>query len=213
MDKEIANLRNEYAKAALDIHETAESPIQQFRNWFQEALQAQVPEPSAMIVSTSTPDGKPSARVILLKDVTEQGFVFFTNYNSRKGHEIEKNPCAAFTFFWPELERQVRIEGKLEKIDAQSSDDYFNSRPRGSKIGAWASPQSEEIPDRGMLEIKEKNLQESFEGKEIPRPEHWGGYELIPDHLEFWQGRQSRLHDRIVYEKTNNRWTKKRIAP
>ena len=213
MEKDIANLRKDYSKAALDVQETAEDPIQQFRNWFEEALKAEIPEPSAMIVSTSTPDGRPSARVLLLKDITANGFVFFTNYNSRKGQEIEKNPFASFTFFWSELERQVRIEGKLEKTDAQRSDEYFQSRPRGSQLGAWASPQSEEIPDRGVLETKEKELQEKFQGKEVPRPEHWGGYELKPNRLEFWQGRQSRLHDRIVYERTNQQWSRKRLAP
>ncbi len=213
MDKEIANLRNEYSKAALDIHETTDNPVEQFRNWFDEARKALIPEPSAMTVSTASPEGRPSARVLLLKDITEQGFVFFTNYNSRKGKEIENNPFASLTFFWPELERQVRIEGKLEKVAPEVSDNYFNSRPRGSRIGAWASPQSEEIPDRDTLEIREKELKEKFEGQEIPRPEHWGGYELIPDRLEFWQGRESRLHDRIVYRKTGSGWSRKRIAP
>lgn len=213
MDSEIANLRNEYSKAQLDLNKTADNPIQQFRNWFNEALKARVPEPSAMIVSTASPDGKPSARVLLLKDITENGFVFFTNYNSRKGKEIEKNPFASFTFFWPELERQVRIEGRLKKVDTMASDAYFRSRPRGSQIGAWASPQSEEIPDREILIKQEKHYQETYEGKDIPRPEHWGGYELIPDRLEFWQGRQSRLHDRIVYTWENSSWTRKRLAP
>ena len=213
MDSEIANLRNEYSKATLDILNTEEDPIQQFRSWFNEARKAQVPEPSAMIVSTASPDGKPSARVLLLKDITDKGFVFFTNYNSRKGKEIEKNPYASFTFFWPELERQVRIEGKLRKVKSSASDAYFSSRPRGSQIGAWASPQSEEIPNREVLETQEQKYQESFKGKDIPRPEHWGGYELIPDHLEFWQGRQSRLHDRIVYLLENELWSRKRLAP
>lgn len=213
MDSEIASLRNEYSKATLDIEKTADNPIQQFRSWFNEARKAEVPEPSAMVVSTASADGKPSARVLLLKDITENGFVFFTNYNSRKGKEIEKNPFASFTFFWPELERQVRIEGRLKKVDSAVSDAYFGSRPRGSQIGAWASPQSDEIPNRGIIEKRERDYLEKFEGKEIPRPGHWGGYELIPDLLEFWQGRQSRLHDRIVYQLENGKWNKKRLAP
>ena len=209
----IASLRNEYSKAALDIPHTEENPINQFRTWFEEARKAKVPEPSAMTLSTVDGKGKPSARIVLLKDITEHSLVFFTNYNSRKGKEIEENPFAALTFFWPDLERQVRVEGKLQKVDEQVSDAYFSSRPRASQIGAWASPQSEEVANRGILEIRERDYIEKFANKEVPRPQHWGGYELIPDQFEFWQGRRSRLHDRIIYLKEPNGWTRKRLAP
>lgn len=213
MDEMIASLRNEYSKAALDIPHTEENPINQFRTWFEEARKAKVPEPSAMTLSTVDGKGKPSARIVLLKDITEHSLVFFTNYNSRKGKEIEENPFAALTFFWPDLERQVRVEGKLQKVDEQVSDAYFSSRPRASQIGAWASPQSEEVANRGILEIRERDYIEKFANKEVPRPQHWGGYELIPDQFEFWQGRRSRLHDRIIYLKEPNGWTRKRLAP
>ena len=213
MDEQIANLRNEYTKSILSVAETADNPTEQFRKWFEEARKGQATEPSAMVLSTASPEGRPSARVVLLKDITETGFVFFTNYKSRKGKEIEANPYASLTFFWPELERQVRIEGKLQKVDQQISDSYFSSRPRNSQIGAWASPQSEQIPNRGILETRERDYIERFDGKDIPRPEHWGGYELIPDQLEFWQGRKSRLHDRILYVKEPGGWTRKRLAP
>ena len=213
MDEQIASLRNEYTKAALDVFQTAESAIEQFREWFKEARRAQVIEPNAMTLSTADAEGRPSGRIVLLKDLTEKGFSFYTNYNSRKGKELEENPYAAITFFWPELERQVRIEGKLAKTAPETSDTYFASRPRGSQIGAWASPQSQEIPDRGILETRERDYLEQFEGKDIPRPEHWGGYELVPDRIEFWQGRKSRLHDRIIYLKEGNGWTRKRLAP
>lgn len=213
MDEQIANLRNEYTKSILSVAETADNPTEQFRKWFEEARKGQATEPSAMVLSTASPEGRPSARVVLLKDITETGFVFFTNYKSRKGKEIEANPYASLTFFWPELERQVRIEGKLQKVDQQISDSYFSSRPRNSQIGAWASPQSEQIPNRGILETRERDYIERFNEKDIPRPEHWGGYELIPDQLEFWQGRKSRLHDRILYVKEPGGWTRKRLAP
>lgn len=213
MDVQIASLRNEYSKAALDVPQTAESPIDQFRKWFTDAQTAKVVEANAMTLSTVDVDGRPSARVVLLKDLTEKGFSFYTNYNSRKGKDIAKNPFAALTFFWPELERQVRIEGKLSKVGKLTSDAYFSSRPRGSQIGAWASPQSEEIPNRELLESRERDYLEKFEGVPIPRPDHWGGYELIPDKVEFWQGRKSRLHDRILYYRENNEWKRKRLAP
>lgn len=213
MDTYIAGLRNEYAKSALNKKETSPDPITQFRNWFEEAIKAKVMEPNAMTLSTATADGRPSARIVLVKDITEKGFVFYTNYESRKGKEIAQNPQAALTFFWPELERQVRIEGTLEKVPGQTSDAYFSSRPRASQLGAWSSPQSQEIPNREILEAREKDYEEKFRDQEIPRPPHWGGYELVPDQLEFWQGRQSRLHDRILYIKEANDWVRKRISP
>ena len=214
MNKDISNLRTDYTKARLSVEHTAPDPLSQFRKWFEEAQKAQVPEPNAMTLSTATAQGRPAARIVLIKDVTEEGFVFFTNYESRKSHEIEENPFGALTFFWQPLERQVRIEGRLQKVDSSVSDEYFASRPRGSQLGAWASPQSQEIQNRGMLEINEKNFEERFAGQEIPRPKHWGGYILLPDYMEFWQGRSSRLHDRIVYElQGNSSWHRKRIAP
>lgn len=214
MNKDISNIRTEYTKAILAFEHTAADPIRQFETWFEEAQKSEVPEPNAMTLSTASPDGRPSARIVLIKEVNDKGFVFFTNYESRKGQDIEANPFGALTFFWQPLERQVRIEGRLEKVNPAVSDAYFASRPRASQLGAWASPQSQEIQSRGILEIKEKNYEEKFAGQEIPRPEHWGGYILLPDYAEFWQGRSSRLHDRIVYElQQNNTWNRKRIAP
>lgn len=214
MTKDISSIRTDYIKASLDVKETAPEPIGQFRKWFEEAQKAEVPELNAMTLSTVTPEGRPAARIVLIKEITDKGFVFFTNYESRKGHEMEKTPFAALTFFWQPLERQVRIEGRIEKADQALSDRYFASRPRGSQLSAWASPQSQEIPNRGMLEIEEKNYEEKFAGKEVPRPEHWGGYILTPDYAEFWQGRRSRLHDRIVYRPlSENTWERKRLAP
>lgn len=214
MDKEIANIRTNYTKASLSVNQTATDPISQFRQWFSEAQKAEVPEPNAMTLSTVSAEGRPAGRIVLIKDINDEGFVFFTNYESRKGQEIEKNPFGALTFFWQPLERQVRLEGRLEKVAPAVSDTYFASRPRESQLGAWASPQSQEIQHRGMLEINEKNFEERFAGQEIPRPGHWGGYILLPDYAEFWQGRSSRLHDRIVYElQPNKTWQRKRLAP
>jgi pyridoxamine 5'-phosphate oxidase len=214
MSTNYADLRKEYIRESLDVQDTLESPIAQFQKWFNEARQAEVLEPNAMTLSTVTPQGRPDARIVLIKDVDEEGFSFYTNYASRKGQDLEQHPYAALTFFWPELERQVRIEGDVEKVAAGSSDAYFNSRPRGSQIGAWTSPQSREIPNRGMLEIRQRDFEERFEGQDVPRPEHWGGYVVKPSRIEFWQGRASRLHDRIVYEKNQaGQWERKRLAP
>ncbi|MDO1444689.1 pyridoxamine 5'-phosphate oxidase [Rhodocytophaga aerolata] len=211
----LAAIRKEYTLQDLTLEQTAPEPFTQFQQWLAEALEAKVPEPNAMHLATVSANGRPSGRIVLLKGLTEKGFVFFTNYQSRKGQELASNQWASLTFFWPELERQVRIEGSTELISAQQSDAYFHSRPRGSQIGAWASPQSQQIPGRQVLEENTTRLKEEF-GQEqlIPRPPHWGGYCIVPDSIEFWQGRPSRLHDRIVYTKTaENTWQKHRLAP
>jgi pyridoxamine 5'-phosphate oxidase len=211
----LAAIRKEYTLQDLTLEQTAPEPFAQFQRWLTEALEAQVPEPNAMHLATVSINGRPSGRIVLLKGLTEKGFVFFTNYQSRKGQELVSNQWASLTFFWPELERQVRIEGRTELVSAQQSDAYFHSRPRGSQIGAWASPQSQQISSRQVLEENTNRFQEEFSQDQlIPRPPHWGGYCVIPDRIEFWQGRPSRLHDRIVYSKTaENSWQKNRLAP
>ena len=188
--------------------------IKQFEIWFRAAVDAQVHEPNAMVVSTVSSENRPSSRILLLRNFDENGFVFYSNYNSRKGKDIDKNPFAALTFFWPELERQVRIEGKLQKQNAEESDKYFMTRPLSSRLGAWTSPQSEIITDRKSLDDALEKITKHFEGKEVTRPEWWGGYVLEPDRIEFWQGRPSRLHDRIVYLKNDSgQWEISRLAP
>ncbi len=217
----IANLRKDYAQASLDIDDVHANPTEQFQQWFQEALQAEVLEPNAMTLSTIDPNGRPSARIVLIKGIDDLGVTFFTNYDSRKGQALATNPFASLVFFWPELERQVRIDGKVARVSAEESEEYFRSRPLGSKLGAWASPQSEVIPNREWLEMRQKNLQEAFPEEssvDPPRPGHWGGYRLTPDMFEFWQGRPSRLHDRIRYRMQTGwgnapAWTIERLAP
>ena len=210
----IAAIRKNYALQSLSEESVAGEPTHQFKVWMEAAIAAEVNEPTAMVLSTVNGTGRPSARVVLLKDVTPDGFVFFTNYQSRKGHDLEENPLAALTFFWPELERQVRIEGSIEKVEAAVSDAYFHSRPTGSQIGAWASPQSKRIGSREELEQADANYAAKFANESvIPRPEHWGGYILKPELVEFWQGRPNRLHDRIVYEKQDSGWQLNRLAP
>ncbi len=214
MQDRILELRKEYSKAALDETHTAHEPIAQFRNWFHEALAAKLIEPNAMMLATVNEAGRPSARIVLLRDVTDAGIVFYTNYLSRKAQEIEGQQFGCVTFFWPELERQVRLEGILTKIDAKISDDYFALRPRGSQIGAWSSPQSNRVHSRKELEENEESYTLKFEGMDVPRPPHWGGYLLTPDYVEFWQGRENRLHDRICYsQQTAGDWERYRIAP
>lgn len=210
----IADIRINYSKQELTEDSVASNAIDQFQKWLDEAIQAQADEATAMVLSTASTKGKPSARVVLLKGVSKTGFSFYTNYNSRKGEELAQNPFAAVTFFWPVLERQVRIEGKVVKVAAQLSDNYYHSRPKGSQIGAWASPQSQVIKSRKELEERDQQFSEQFKGlDEIPRPVHWGGYELQPERIEFWQGRPNRLHDRIVFELLDNNWQIKRLAP
>lgn len=211
--KDLSNFREEYRSGELHENEIKENPFQQFEIWMQDAINNKTIEPNAMAVATSTPDGKPSIRVVLLKELTDDGFVFFTNYNSRKGHEIDSNPNAAIVFDWHVMERQVRIEGTIKKVSNEESDAYFNSRPEGSKIGAWVSPQSQVVNGREELDKLQQQTEQRFAGKSIPRPPHWGGYIVIPATIEFWQGRPSRLHDRIRYTKTTKGWKIDRLAP
>jgi pyridoxamine 5'-phosphate oxidase len=214
MQHNLKDLRKEYSLAMLDELHTNADPIVQFKKWFQEAMDAQIIEPYAMTISTVNSAHRPSSRIVLLRDVSEEGFSFFTNYLSRKGQDLAVNAFAAMNFFWPELERQVRIEGKIVPLEAGASDAYFASRPRGSQIGAWSSPQSEIIESRKVLEEAVENYTQQFEGKDVSRPPHWGGYCLIPDYIEFWQGRESRLHDRICYyQHSDNSWIRSRLAP
>ncbi len=213
MPSNIADLRREYALESLDEKDVARDPLLQFSRWFQEALNSGLPEANAMTVATADASGRPSARILLLKGFDERGFAFFTNYESRKGIELAENPQAALLFHWVELERQVRIEGRVEKVPAEESDEYYASRPLGSRLGAWASPQSRAVAQRKDLEARLAELTTRF-GESPPRPAHWGGYRLAPDVLEFWQGRPSRLHDRIRYSREGmGLWRIERLAP
>ncbi|MFL5762776.1 MAG: pyridoxamine 5'-phosphate oxidase [Bacteroidia bacterium] len=205
-------LRHDFSKHSLDKKEVNADAIVQFEKWFREAVDAKVNEPNAMTLATADTSGKPSARIVLLRNFDKNGFVFYTNYNSRKGTEIVKNPNAALLFFWPELERQVRIEGVLSKQSVAESDDYFRSRPRESKLGAWTSNQSKVIRSREVLDEEYKKLSEKYPG-EVPRPPYWGGYLLKANAIEFWQGRPSRLHDRLLYTLEGNSWKIERLAP
>jgi len=213
MSSTISDLRKEYTLNGLDVDDVSSDPLTQFRLWFDAALSSGVPEPNAMHVSTITADGRPDGRIVLLKDIAAGGFVFYTNYESRKGRDLTERPVAALTFFYPELERQIRIEGHVEKVSAAESDAYFASRPRGSQIGAWVSNQSSVITDRDTLEKRQQELEAQFAGQPIPRPPHWGGFRVIPDQIEFWQGRPSRLHDRIRYRKDGQDWLIDRLSP
>jgi pyridoxamine 5'-phosphate oxidase len=210
----LQEMRKEYTKASLDTATVSKNPISQFESWLSEAINSQALEPTAMTLSTVTEEGCPSARIVLLKGIEKNQFIFYTNYQSQKGIEILKNPACAVTFFWPELERQVRIEGVASKIDEAASQLYFNSRPRGSQIGAWASPQSALIDNRLLLEKRVNELEKKFSGNAaIPKPKQWGGYAIEPHEIEFWQGRESRLHDRIVYYRSKDGWVVHRLAP
>lgn len=215
MSQKIADLRKEYTLNGLSEADVYPDPLSQFRKWFDEALSCGLPEPNAMHLSTVGKNLRPSSRIVLLKELDPTGFVFYTNYNSRKGEELANHPYASLTFFWVDLERQVRVEGKVEKVGDQESDAYFAIRPRGSQLGAWVSDQSEKITSREELVKKQVEFEQKFDGREVPRPPYWGGYRIIPDRIEFWQGRPSRLHDRILYEKdaTSAQWTISRLSP
>lgn len=211
----IAHLRKEYQGPTLEIADVSDNPVKQFETWFQEAQNNNIQEPNVMTLATSTSDGKPSARIVLLKGVEEDGFVFYTNYGSRKSDELASNPNAALVFCWIELARQIRIEGVVQKVSKEESKTYFQSRPKGSQIGAWASPQSSVIDNRDILENKASELEKEFaEVEKLPLPAFWGGYKLIPSMIEFWQGRVNRLHDRIRYtQQSDKKWKIERLAP
>ncbi len=212
-DTPLADLRKSYEQGALEEHESASEPLKQFESWLADALTRGIPEPNAMTVATVGADGRPSTRPVLIKGCDTRGIVWYSNYHSRKGRELEANPFAALQFHWVEMERVVRIEGKMEKVSAEESDHYFASRPLTHRIGAWASPQSETIAGRGQIVARAAEFGLKF-GLSPPRPEHWGGYRLVPDYWEFWQGRSSRLHDRIAYRlQDDGSWLRHRLAP
>lgn len=211
MDK-LSDLRKSYERDELDEQLASPEPLRQFREWLQQALDAGIPEPNAMTLATVGPDGRPSTRIVLIKDIEERGLVWYTNYDSRKGRELAAHPFAALQFHWVEMERVVRIEGRVEKVDAAQSDAYFASRPLDSRLGAWASPQSQVISSRAVL-VANAAKAAAQHGLNPARPPHWGGYRLVPERWEFWQGRKSRLHDRLVYRLEDGVWVRERLAP
>ncbi|MCS7036003.1 MAG: pyridoxamine 5'-phosphate oxidase [Saprospiraceae bacterium] len=211
---ELAALRRNYTMASLSETDVDPDPFAQLERWMQQALNSELPEPTAMTLATATPEGRPSARVVLLKGFDARGLVFYTNYESRKGREMEQNPQAALLFFWPELERQVRIEGRVERVSPDESLAYFQSRPKESQLGAWASPQSQVISGRDVVEQRYQELAAQFKHDEVlPLPPFWGGYRVVPAYFEFWQGRPSRMHDRICYTLSEQGWVLTRLAP
>ncbi len=212
MNRRIADLRKSYERAELDENAAAPNPLPQFETWLQQAIDAEVPEPNAMTVATVSAEGRPSTRVVLIKGVDERGIVWYTNFNSRKGQELAGNPMAALQFHWVELERVVRIEGRVARVDDVEADAYYASRPLDSRLGAWASPQSQVISSRAVLVAQAARYAAQFV-LSPPRPLHWGGFRLVPDRWEFWQGRKSRLHDRLQYRLVDGQWQRERLAP
>lgn len=213
MARSIADLRRDYQRATLDEHDVAPDPVTQFLEWFREARSAEATEPNAMTLATVDAAGRPDARVVLLKAVDGRGFVFFTDYRSRKADDLEARPHAALVFYWPELERQVRVTGRVTRVAVAEAEEYYKSRPLPSRIGAWASHQSQVLPDRATLERAVEAMTARFAGGEPPLPPHWGGYRVEPESVEFWQGRASRLHDRIRYRRDADRWVVERLSP
>jgi len=214
LQNQLNTLRREYSALELDEHSVMKNPLKQFGFWMEQALETKLDDPNAMTLATAGKGGQPDLRIVLLRGFNRDGFSFFTNYNSRKGEELAQNKKACLNFFWPELQRQVRIAGSVSKVPARVSDDYFATRPRDSQIGAWASHQSEKIKDRKVLMDVYLEYTEQFKGITVPRPKHWGGYVLKPVQIEFWQGRASRLHDRILFEKKKDgRWAISRLSP
>jgi pyridoxamine 5'-phosphate oxidase len=209
----IADLRREYAHARLDESEVDPDPLAQFRKWFDDACRAKLLEPNAMTLATAAPDGAPSARIVLLKGADELGFAFYTDYRSQKGRELEHNPRAALVFYWGELERQLRITGTVSRVGREESEAYFRTRPRGSRLGAWASEQSAVLRGRAALEARIRELAARHPDDDVPLPPHWGGYRVRPATIEFWQGRENRLHDRVRYVREGDRWRVERLSP
>ncbi|NER96203.1 MAG: pyridoxamine 5'-phosphate oxidase [Symploca sp. SIO1B1] len=214
MNTSVADLRRDYTYEVLSETNADSNPFKQFHTWFNQALVAGLPEPNAMTLATANSEGQPSARIVLLKDYDEQGFVFYTNYQSHKGQQLLENPWGALVFWWAQLERQVRIEGRVEKVAPSESDAYFQSRPPASQLAAWASPQSQVIENRQVIDQRLQQLQEEYAGKEVTRPPHWGGFRVVPVEIEFWQGRPSRLHDRLLYRRNqDDSWGIQRLSP